>query len=580
MGNANISTNIGDSFQWLISLGGGGNFCLDTPITNSCSGGHGDFRLELPELDDATTLGLGFGFSQYNEVGKLFPEAETDISGSYTNNEQWKFGLRVGYLSRMPKVMTDDGRPWLFTRSISRTLLDIGWMSNSSESRNVGGVEYGGNSDEWKTLTLSKETGFGLELWMSKDWSAIIEAGFMLSALQPFADDKETEEWPWSAQSIGFFFRLNLAYGDYGSKVTKSKDLTGLQIGRHFYQETFNIFYSWILYENFSKPQAEGQALVGDVLGGSGGGGLGGGSMWIIPSLQTLSTFLGAGGNAAPITYHIKAPSLGWQIPGLALELGKAIGYTAAGSGGDAADSGLLTAGISSFNNLLTIGGYELGIPEKYLFLLPFILGGLEVSISAALEYDSPSKPSLMSAGISSAVGWTQSPERGREEFISSTKILYSPASYVWGNISGLAGTLKYRHHFEESILFAGMGIVSPAAYIANLGNLGINSVVDYDQENPYEDADTPNFIMSTLGVEQNFDLGAVYFNLGAGFSFVQQIDAESAKGGAGIMGSALFGIWINSEKSSSILLGADMLGFLTDGDGGFMIAPVIGGSW
>jgi hypothetical protein len=554
----------------IVSAAGGGNVLLDTAVTDGGSGGHFEVRIDMPELDQVTTLSLSAGFTNLTTTGKLFPEATGDISGSYTENDHWSVGVKFGFCSRGDFSTTESGRPWFALRSCSQSGISIGQMTLRSPGGTVGGTNYPGDEETWTTLKLSKETSWGFEFWPTNDFIIMPEVGFIMSATHVFTGDKEFQEWPLSTQEIAAFIRLNFGYGTAGHKVTKSDDLTDVQMATYFAKESQEIAYASILSAGFSQPQIEGEGLVNDVLSG-GSEGLSGGRMWLVPSLQGLSRELGASGGMKAVTYHIKAPSLAAKIPGLVLELGKGVGYAAANSG----DPELLVSGITAFNNLVTIAMFEAGIPEAYLPLIPFVIGGLELAFSGLTEDGSVVGGGLRGGGISTALQATGGPDMGRETLVEATSYSYLPVVYNMGNISGLAGEFSIRKHMVDSLFYTEMSLISPALMLTNFGNLGINSAQPYNQENSYKDAETPNFVISTVGVEELFDFGAAYLNLSGGVSLIEQIDAVSAKGGAGISVNALLGIWFDEdEKKKAFEFGVKMMAYKTFGDGGFIIGP------
>jgi len=560
----------------IFTIGCGGAFPLSLPVTDGGTGWYCNAGVLFSHMDEALSLSVLGGYTDTKLNGKLFKDAYGD--GTQAPYRRKLIGLEWGMSNRSRFQTDSSAHPWFALRSGSSSTIEYGWGDMAAPDMNVSGKDYAGASDKWKMLALGKKNSLAFEFWPHPDFQITPEIGLKMMAMHPLVSREDMQEYAFSPQGIELFIGLNIAYGSPSHVLAKGRKLSSLGIAQYFGQELHGFFYDLILFNNFSGPQIRAQNALDEVFNG-GGGDAGSSSSWMIPSLKAVSTTMGATGRIKPVNFYLRAPGA-WKYGGLALEAVKGIGYTAAGLGGDPEDGELLSPGITALGNVATMGISELIDKEEYLFLFPFLLGGAEMILGGLIQEGSPYRDGLVSGGTSLAAGWAMNPEQGTKDFIDETIYHYSPATYVYAKgTSGLAGSYSVRNYFKNSPMFVGFQLTSPALMVANLGNLGLNYAKPAEDGNGFKDAGVANTMASTIGIGHTFDLSKrVYLKTDIGASLITQYDAISTKPGGAITGRLDLGIKL-SEKIS-INLGADVTGYLTFGDRGFMATPNIGLMW
>lgn len=555
------------------TVGGGGGRLLDMLATDGGWSWYGKAGIHFANMDEFTTLSGLFGINGGKTYGKVTSDADAGTPGTYTQNKFMLGGLEWGFSTRGKFATDSTGLPWFATRTSYFSEILVGKTMLSAPEMTVFGKDYPGSSDSWTTLALAKRYSLGFEFWPSGSFHIMPEVGVRMLAVHPFVDDDKRQEWPFSAQGIEMYLGLSMGFGSPSYRLRKHREITGLGMARYFSQELHSIAYDYIIYRNFTKPQAGGTELVSEVFGE--GSATGGGNTWLMPPLLAISDGLGASGKVRPVGFYLKAP-LGGKVAGLLLEGAKGLGYTIAGRGGEAEDAPLLSSGFAAMNNLATIGISEVGLEEKYLFLAPYLLGGAEILLSNLAGKDSAFGQGLLGAGTMTSAGWAQNPEQGKEAFIESTSYIISPVGYkLWGNESGLIGSFGVRNYFKDSPLFVGFKISSPALMVANFGKVGANQVLPPGEEQPYQGKETPSFVSSDLGVGTTIELSkSVYIRTEGGISLITQYDSTSPKGGGGVNGRLALGYKVTDK--TSIELSVDATLYKTPGDKGVIVTPGI----
>lgn len=578
----------------------------DLPVVDASSGWYCSGGVEFPYLDGGTSLAFGGGWTHLEAEGKTFPDANSEVEGTSSSYSPDRFGLQLSSFKRGNFQLTKDGRIWGASRTISQIGIDYGWIDFTGSGGNPYGKQFSGDSSSYKALTLSKKTGVGFELWPTNNLYITPEFGLMTSATHLLADKKDYQEWNFSPYGLHLYFGATVGIGEMGADP-KSETLSDTDYAIYFSKQGHGFLIDYLNQRDFQGPQAGGQNFLDDSIGGGDSGGassFSGGTTWLIPPLKSISTAMAAdlffgtdGGATEPVRMFVRSSS--GMKKGIATAEGvKGAGYFALGTKDDGTGTSLLSPGISSANNLITIFAYSQGwLDKKQIYILPFLLGGLEMLVPIVM--DDPTKDqtgtepftdngasktqgsisdALLSAGTTTSSSWARNPEVGGKEdkFIDETSLSYSPHDTYSGSYgSGTTATLHIRKGLLDSPMYLEVGITNPALMATNLGKFGTNYAAEFDKETPYQGTLTPSFITSTLGVETKLSLGNDWaFLAGIGGSFVNETAADGASGGVGLSANLALAY-------KKFFIGAKAMTFKTKADEGYLLNfPNIGLFW
>lgn len=563
-----------DKIHLVYQIGAGTVLPINLPVTEGGPPGcYAKAGILLDNVvDGGKSISAGFGMQDVNTVGKLFPDASTSNPGTFTTNNRKDFELQGGSFTRGNFAMTDSGRVWFTTRTGSYFGIGLGWKTTETQGGTVFGKTFDGESSgkRWG-LSLSKDNRGELEFSPASWFHIVVQGGLKFAATHRFGGSDELQEYPGSALGVQAYLGAMLEFGEPGFKLKKGKEYDNLDIAWHAAEELFDIPYKIILYNDFDKQQAKAQEALREWTGEDSG--TGGGNAWMVPPLQSVMTWLGANSSVKPVEYHLKARRLWWL--GTLVTAAKAGIYTGMGAGGKPEHITLLSSGFEAINNLFTIGTYEIGINEKYLFAVGQILGGAEILLSGLFDRHSALGTSLMNAGTITTAGWSQNPERGTKSFVESRNHRYAPAGYkFFGDKTGLLGSYSVQNNF--GIFFTSFDIASPALMLSNTASLVVNQYSEPSNHLAYSDNEVPSYITSSFGLQKAFDLGeSAFLRLAAGLGVMTVYSSRGRDAGGAIKALLELGFRINPNLS--IILGGQAKWFKTFRGHGLTVEPSIG---
>lgn len=539
--------------------------------------------IPINERDGGIALALSTGVADMNTLGRLFPETEPSVAGTYTQNSMRLFGFELG-LFRRTRLSDDDGTIWLMKRNGDYNRLSIGRTKLATPDQTLGsGVKYEGSSDEWYSFNIESISEGGLEFLLSDGFYMMPFA--RISNTVPFylTDKKKRQERPHSGRYLRIDFGFELGFGKLGDKIQKYERMTGPEVGVFWYQYLLQTISAIGVYENFQEPMEKSLQPVDEIFGGEDGGSsmLGGGYTWPLASYQTLSQFLDAQKSISPVSFYRRAPG-DWGTPIALAEGIKGVGFMAAGGSGDRGSRALYTPGLTSLDNLLMMGASGLlKLDEDALPIAAFALSWPKVFIAGSVLSKDPENQLALALLDSSINGfaWMGTPEQGRTPFLSSSGWRYAPAGFALGRNGGVIGTYISRNSYRDFPLYTESEIGTPLITPGNVGSLLGNATRPPENESGFSNTGGSSYLRQTLGAELVAPLDkSLYTTLGIGGSLYNITDPNlrqrgavgvSAGAGLGIMlGNSLAALTFNLDAHAYLALG---------GGGGGAIVPSIG---
>lgn len=567
----------------MLTLGGGGLFALDTPVTEGGTGGYLNVGVVQPNWDvfESASFSLGGSFLKTN--GSLYQDSFGEGTG--TENRWLHLGFEVGTSDRGMFQNDSSGKPWFAGRKLTSYGISLAWLKQSSPDRSAGGWDFDGESESSKVLAFTKKQGIGGELWIGNEWHIMPTAGIYTQALHHFGS---YEEWPYSPMGLGVYLGVEGAWGVPSNNLVKGRGLSPLRISRILYQEAFDVAYNSILYHNFSGTQANGMDLIDEIYGDGGGVGSSG-SLGFTDDLSALSAYLDTGAKLRLVGAYLDARRDGsklWRGIFIGVELAKAIGYTAAAGGGENAEDAIFRGhGIAAADGVAAMLFSEF-TPEGYLYAVGLGFGALEIVLPGIGGGTSATAQAFRNAGTVVAAGWAKDPG---VDVAKSGSTTYSPVGYKFlGETSGFIGGISGQKNLKGLPLFLNCDFFTPAAMVKNLGTMGYNTAQNPEDESSFTDLAAPSFIASGLGAKWNPG-DTVQLDLGASLNAVSQYRGGGSKGGLGLKAHAALNLVLpKNDKISDIFdidkiairLGLSAMGYSTlgdDNDAGITLAPELG---